>query len=68
MQSCVLAAIPGQTGAAGAAPACTGKLGGVAARPLPALSRKALRSASASVQRLVRLVRAPCASRVAQRC
>ena len=60
-QSCVLAAIPGQTGAAGAAPTCTGKLGGVAARPLPALSRKALRSASASVQRLVRLVRELCA-------
>lgn len=57
-QSCVLAAVPGQAGAAGAAPACTGKLGGVAARPLPSLSRKSLRGASASIQRLVRLVRA----------
>lgn len=57
MQSCRLAAVPGQTGAAGDAPSASNKLGGVPARSLPVLARKQLRAASASIQRLTRVVR-----------
>ena len=56
-QSCRLAAIPGQAGAGAAVPAPTGKLEACAARLPPGLPRKSLRAVSASIQRLVKLVR-----------